>query len=254
MNAPAAAAGDARGRRPARAFPLLITAYEMPFVALSRAVVQANQREEQEQLSRMVRMYDRVRRAAIEGHGAARLIDDLAARAGLRPARRRPRRRADCSRARRLPAALLVRAARAARAARAGPPAVLRLQRRGAGGARRPGARDAARRCCSWCRARREPPLALLQHVATIVALEVEKLTAEREHRRRIGSELLASILEGRVDGAVAADQLELHGLRRRRAGRRRARALRPDAQRHALAARRPRRRRTCSCAAATRC
>src|SRR4051812_16997094 len=61
------------------AFPLLITAYEIPFVALSRAVVQANQRQEQEQFSRMVRMYDRVRRAAIEGHGAAALIDDLAA-------------------------------------------------------------------------------------------------------------------------------------------------------------------------------
>src|SRR6201991_3104830 len=61
------------------AFPLLITAYEIPFVALSRAVVQANQREEQEQLSRMVREYDRVRQAAIEGHAASRLIDDLAA-------------------------------------------------------------------------------------------------------------------------------------------------------------------------------
>jgi purine catabolism regulator len=59
-----------------------------------------------------------------------------------------------------------------------------------------------------------EPSLALLQHVATIVALEAEKLTAEREHRRRIGSELLAAIIDGRVDGAVAASQLESHGLR----------------------------------------
>src|SRR5687768_11217837 len=41
------------------AFPVLVTAYEVPWVALSRAVVAANRREEQEQLSRMVRMYDR---------------------------------------------------------------------------------------------------------------------------------------------------------------------------------------------------
>jgi purine catabolism regulator len=195
------------------AFPVLVTAYEVPRVAISRAVANANRREEQEQLSRMVRMYDRVRRAAIEGHSAARLLDDLAAElecdlyvvghdtAGTFPGAP-------------LPAAALRKELAAELATRnAGPPAVLRLQRSGRPALVVPVPSTRAALLVVAPRQSREPSLALLQHVATIVALEVEKLTAEREHRRRIGSELLAAIIEGRIDGAVAASQLELHGL-----------------------------------------
>ena len=95
-----------------------------------------------------------------------------------------------------------------------GPPAVLRLQGAGRLALAVPVPSTRAALLVVVPAGDEEPSLALLQHVATIVALEVEKLTAEREHRRRIGSELLASIVEGRVDGAVAAAQLELHGLR----------------------------------------
>ena len=95
----------------------------------------------------------------------------------------------------------------------AGRPAVLRLLRSGRLALAVPVPSTRAALLVVVPRGDEEPSLALLQHVATIVALEVEKLTAEREHRRRIGSELLASIVEGRVDGAVAAAQLELHGL-----------------------------------------
>jgi purine catabolism regulator len=196
------------------AFPLLITAYEIPFVALSRAVVQANRREEQEQFSRMVRMYDRVRRAAIEGHGAARLIDDLAAElacdlhvvchdgAATFPGAACP------------PAPVWAELAAQLAARNGGPPAVMRLRHTARPVLAVPVPASRAALLVVAPQQDEEPSLALLQHVATIVALEVEKLTADREHRRRIGSELLASIIEGRVDGAVAASQLELHGLR----------------------------------------
>ena len=195
-------------------FPVLVTAYEVPWVALSRAVVHANRREEQEQLSRMVRMYDRVRRAAIEGHDAARLLDDLAAEldcdlhvvghdgAGTFPGAAPPS------------AALRTELAAELAARSSAPPAVLRLQRGTCPALVVPVPSTRAALLVVAPRHGDEPSLALLQHVATIVALEVEKLTAEREHRRRIGSELLASIVEGRIDGAVAASQLELHGLR----------------------------------------
>lgn len=192
------------------ALPVLITAYEVPFVALSRTVVQSNRREEQEQLSRMVRMYDRVRRAAIEGHGALQLIDDLGgeldcglyvlALDGTPVFPRAP-----------APGASLLAELRTQLAARdMRPPAVLRL----AGALAVPVPAGRAALLLVVPRQDVEPALALLQHVATVVALEVERLTAEREHRRRIGSELLASIVEGRVDGSAAAAQLELHGLR----------------------------------------
>lgn len=195
-------------------FPLLITAYEIPFVALSRAVVQANRREEQEQLSRMVRMYDRVRRAAIEGHDAARLIDDLAGELecdlhviGLDGTATFPGASPPSP-------AVSAELCTQLSARSAGPPAVLRLQRGERPALAVPVPAGRAALLVVAPRHDAEPPLALLQHVATIVALEIEKLTAEREHRRRIGSELLASIIEGRIDGAVAASQLELHGLR----------------------------------------
>ncbi|MFZ1994978.1 MAG: PucR family transcriptional regulator ligand-binding domain-containing protein, partial [Solirubrobacteraceae bacterium] len=40
-------------------FPILLTAYEVPFIALSRVVAEANQHEEQRRLVRTVRLYDR---------------------------------------------------------------------------------------------------------------------------------------------------------------------------------------------------
>ena len=176
----------------------------MPWVALSRAVVAANRREEQEQLSRMVRMYDRVRRAAIEGHEAARLLEDLAAElecdlhvvghdgAGLFPGAP-------------LPAAEVRGTLAAELAARsAGPPAVLRLQRSGRLALAVPVPSTRAALLVVVPRRDEEPSLALLQHVATIVALEVEKLTAGAR--------------------APAADRLRAAGLDRRRPGRRRRR------------------------------
>ena len=47
----------------------------------------------------------------------------------------------------------------------------------------------------------RAPDLALLQHAANIAALEVERVNAERDHGLRLGSELLAAMLE-RADRA----------------------------------------------------
>jgi purine catabolism regulator len=195
------------------AFPVLSTAYEIPWVAISRAVARANQAEEQQQLSRMVRMYDRVRRAAIEGHDAVRLLADLAsdleAELAVVGFDGRPIFRQATP-----PDGLLTELAAQLAARDMRPPAVLRLahEQRTTLAVPVPAGRSALLLVTPGHHA--EPPLSLLQHVATIVALEIEKLTAEREHRRRVGSELLASILETRIDGAVAASQLELHGLK----------------------------------------
>ena len=52
------------------------------------------------------------------------------------------------------------------------------------------------------------PDLALLQHAATIAALQVERITADREQARRLGAELLAPPgrrnPRGRVGGSAA--------------------------------------------------
>lgn len=56
------------------------------------------------------------------------------------------------------------------------------------------------------------PPFALLQHVATVAALELERMWSEREERRRLGGETLAQLMEGHlVHGTAGAlKQLEL--------------------------------------------
>jgi PucR family transcriptional regulator, purine catabolism regulatory protein len=50
------------------------------------------------------------------------------------------------------------------------------------------------------------PPFALLQHVATVAALELERMWSAREERRRLGSETLAQLMEGRlIQGTAGA-------------------------------------------------
>jgi PucR family transcriptional regulator, purine catabolism regulatory protein len=50
------------------------------------------------------------------------------------------------------------------------------------------------------------PAFAILQHIATVAALELERMWLSREELRRLGSETLAQLLEGRlIQGTVAA-------------------------------------------------
>ena len=50
------------------------------------------------------------------------------------------------------------------------------------------------------------PPFAILQHVATVAALELERMWSTREELRRLGSETLAQLMEGRlIQGTTAA-------------------------------------------------
>jgi purine catabolism regulatory family protein/PucR-like helix-turn-helix protein len=53
---------------------------------------------------------------------------------------------------------------------------------------------------------REVPPFSLLQHVATAAALELERMWATREESRRLGSETLAQLMEGRlIQGTAGA-------------------------------------------------
>ncbi len=54
-----------------------------------------------------------------------------------------------------------------------------------------------------------EPPdLFVLRHITAVVAMEVEKLKAEREGRRRSGAEMLAYLIDSRGDVSVATTRL----------------------------------------------
>jgi purine catabolism regulator len=55
--------------------------------------------------------------------------------------------------------------------------------------------------------------LALLQHAATATAVEVAHASLRQDHQRQIGTELLAQLLDSRLDAASADRQLAGHGI-----------------------------------------
>ncbi|MGA7834902.1 MAG: PucR family transcriptional regulator ligand-binding domain-containing protein [Acidimicrobiales bacterium] len=60
---------------------------------------------------------------------------------------------------------------------------------------------------------RQPPDLELLQHAATAVAVEVAHASLRSENQRQLGTELLANLIERRLDFASSAAQLRHHGL-----------------------------------------
>jgi purine catabolism regulator len=195
-------------------FPVLLIAYEVPFVALAHAVSQANQQREQARLHRVLRLYDRLRAAtADQQHPAklfARLSDDLRCGIYLIDLRTWEPALPDCP-------ALPQRVARPALlqldAADTLPPTGLRF---------RVGERLAlllpipsAVSAALVLLPRPEQPapdLLVFQHVAAIAALEVEKARADRDRASQRGSELFARLLEGSLDPDTALRLLGDYG------------------------------------------
>jgi PucR family transcriptional regulator, purine catabolism regulatory protein len=196
------------------AFPLLAIPHEVPFVAVSRAVANANSDEEHGRLVRTVQLYDVLRGAVSSGRLGATLLRALGRQLRCRlvvldttsglpvfpgdePA----------------PAGLVERLAEEVRARRGVFPGVLRVEHEDAVAfaIRVPAERPTA--LVALHDGHPPPDLALLQHAANIAALEVERVNAEREHERRLGSELMAHLLERRLDPASAQRRLEEHGI-----------------------------------------
>lgn len=193
-----------------RALPILLTAFEVPFAALARVVADSRaDREERQRLTKTARIYELLRTATIEGHGAAHLLQELGAELGCRlQVLDLASWREAFAPATRAPAAVrdVLREALARCAGHL--PAILRLDLDGGVGlavpvpARRPAALLASRFTES------QPELSVLQHVSTVAALELEKLASERETRGRAGAELLADLLSTRLDTGDAARRL----------------------------------------------
>lgn len=190
-------------------FPILLTAYEVPFAAVTRLVASANRRDDQLRLSRVARLYERVRVAMLGGEGPRVLLDRLGDEL-------------DCDlRIIGLPAGVdvfapgatvpepLRAALDAALAERDGHvPALLRLEDGDGPLTVVPVPSQRSTLLVVRPNGRGTPPLTVLQHVATIVAIEVERLTAQRESARRLGAETFAHLLDARIDAARAAASL----------------------------------------------
>jgi purine catabolism regulator len=199
----------------AQALPLLLTAYEIPFVQIGRAVAAASHEQEHARLVKAARIYDRVRSAAADsaqpGDLLARVGEELACRlwvcinelgTSLFPDTGDPPLAAQQALLQELDA-------------REGPlPGILRLRL----GTEAllivpvPAGRPAS--LLAMPRGSDGPPFALLQHAATVAALEAERLRAAREELRRLGSETFAALVDARISPATATSQLGAHGLK----------------------------------------
>ncbi|MCX2726809.1 PucR family transcriptional regulator ligand-binding domain-containing protein [Thermomicrobium sp. 4228-Ro] len=192
------------------ALPVMLTAYEVPFVAVSRVVADANLEEEHRRLRQTVQVYD-VARLVVHGEldeteligrlerivGARLAVVDPASGRVLMPSDRagdaafvQPLRRViERYPPGQLPAVLQVSEAGAGTVALAVPthrPVFLVVPQR------MPVQRD----------------IVTLRHVATVLALALERERAERERQYRFGSELFAHLADGRLPSELALELL----------------------------------------------
>jgi purine catabolism regulator len=195
-------------------FPVLHIPHEVPFVAISRAVVNANSGEEHGRLVRTAQLYESLRGGVSTGRLGAALLSELSRQLDCRLllldlATALPVLQVDDD----FPAELRGRLVDELRDRNGAFPGVLRMKHADAVALaiRVPADRPTA--LLALPDAEHLPDLALLQHVANIAALEVERVHAEREQERRAGRELFAHLLERSLEPASALRSLGEHGI-----------------------------------------
>ncbi len=195
--------------------PLLITAYEVPFIHLSRTVAETNRGAAQSQMVKTVRVYDSVRAAMARSTDASSLFEYLgneiecdlwiciegtgeAAFAGSEPLPEVIRR-------------IFVEET-SRRDFGSEVPGLWRIEADGRTAlvVPVPVQRDVS--LVAMARSSDVPAYAILQHVAAIAALEFERLISAREELRRLGGETLSALLDRRLSVDAARLNLARHG------------------------------------------
>jgi purine catabolism regulator len=197
-------------------FPVLLMPYELPFADVARVVAEANHGEEHARIGQALRIYDTVR--LVIGTASGReLISRLGAVTNcelhvIHPATGRPV-FAGSSNSLRLPTSAFDLISEKLSDRSVPGPAVVRIPcgPRHVVALAVPSSRPAALVAVS--KTEDPPDLFVLRHVAAVAAMEVEKLKASREGRRRSGAELLADLIENRYDEDVAERLLAARGL-----------------------------------------
>lgn len=191
-------------------FPVLSTAYDVPFIAVAQAVAQANRHAEQERMTLTMRIYEAVRQSAHDAPSeiVRRIGADLGSRLHVVDRAGQPLldgEPLDDDLRERVVAVVDERAGSL--------PAVMRVPDGDQQAVITPV--PASEFACVVARPRGDasPALAVLQHVAAVIAIEIERRIAQQEARRRLGSELLAHLIDRRIDAESGSRQLADFGL-----------------------------------------
>lgn len=193
--------------------PVLSAPYSIPFAAIGRAVADASKAEEGRRLALMERVYTTIRRSVAKparGDVMRQLGRDLACRLAVVDAESGD---PVLDGADPLPADL--HAAVAAEVSRRGGalPGVVHLEVAG-DRAQVVEVPDEEPTVLVTYEFRAAPPdIVLIQHIATAAAVLLAHQGIRREHQRRVGGELLAHLIDGRLDDADAHRQLAERGL-----------------------------------------
>ena len=189
--------------------PVLLTRYEIPFVALARAVAGANQEEERERLTRTQRLYEQMRLLTADTQ-LSPLLAALSREVGAFLAVADPRSNlvTGASHDTTVSGEVLEELRSIDPSSR---PAVIRLR----GGDTVALALPAPRPSFLVARPLTGAPLdvGLLQHVAAVVATQRAAAVAGRERARSVCASLLAQLVDGRIDPVAAHEQLSDRGL-----------------------------------------
>ncbi len=206
MYAPALA-DAARSAADRLAFPVLQTGYEIPFVSLARVVADSNQRESHQRLTRVLRAYDAFRLAISAQDGDAEFVRRIGAIAES------PMCAVDVA-DRSVAMALGLELTE--------PVLAELLDRIGAQGDRLPAAMRVstvggrfvvqplagARWVLVTDVADHSPDPTVLEHVATIMLIQLERRRSADLARLHLGGRLLMNLVQGRADPGLAAAQL----------------------------------------------
>lgn len=191
--------------------PVLLMPYELPFADIARVVAEANHDEEHARIGQALRIYDTVR-LVIGTASGSQLIERLGTVANCDLYVIDPGTCSPVFPGPSWPPPLLASAFDqiAERLSdRSGPgPAVMRIPDgpRPTVALAVPASRPAALVAVS--KTGEPPDLFVLRHIAAIAAMEVERLKAEREGRRRLGAEMLADLVDNRGDVSIATTRL----------------------------------------------
>lgn len=196
------------------ALPLLSTAFEVPFVQISRTVAGANHGSEHLRLVKTVRIYDSLRAAAIHSSSASELLEKLGQEIHCGLAVCTNDRGAHVFEGAKPLGSGLRDAFLEEVLSRGGVvPGILRLSADGVKALVVPVPAPRPVSLIAVPRGSEIPPYAILQHVATVAALEFERLLAAREERRRLGAEALDQMLDDLLGPRAVAASLQSHGL-----------------------------------------